>query len=176
VLEFYYLPEPVPPNVTGIESDLTAISIPPSNPVDLAAFTVLQTALHELIESEPYCLGDGNRDRAVNTDDLLGVVDAWGNEQIVPGENPTEGQGSFYDITQDGVVDVADLIGVLANWTDSCNGTTPWPPTKSQQAAMGPGWNIPFYNEAPMDCLYPGGCVRGAVVGLVLAIARSAAC
>jgi hypothetical protein len=28
-----------------------------------------------------------------------------------------------------------------------------WPPTKVQQEAMGASWNIPFYNESPMDCL-----------------------
>jgi len=156
VLEFYHLPEPSPPNVTGIESSATMIEIPPTNPMDLAAFTSLQTALATLIESEPYCLGDGNRDRAVDTNDLLGALGDWGNVQIVPGENPAEGQGSFYDITQDGLVDVNDLLAIITNWTDSCNGTTPWPPTRSQQASMGPGWNIPFYNEAPMDCLMDG--------------------
>jgi hypothetical protein len=157
VLEFYHLPEPVPPNLTGIESDTTRIDLPPTDPIDLAAFTALQTALVEFIESEPYCLGDSNRDRAVNTTDLLGVLGDWGNEQIVPGENPAEGQGSFSDMTQDGIVDVNDLLAVITNWTDSCDGTTPWPPTKAQQASMGPGWNIPFYNEAPMECLLKGG-------------------
>jgi len=156
-LEFYHLPEPVPPNITGIESDATAIEVPPMNPVDLAAFTLLRSSLRKLIESEPYCLGDGNRDRAVNTVDLLGVVDAWGNAQIVPDEDPAVGEGSFYDITQDGLVDVADLLAVIANWSNSCGGGTPWPPTKAEQSAMGPSWNIPFYNEAPMDCLYPDG-------------------
>jgi len=155
-LEFYHLPEPTPPNITGIESDLTRIDLPPSDPVDLAAFTVLQAELTAVIESEPYCLGDANRDRAVNTVDLLGVVSAWGNNQITNESVWSEGRGSFYDISQDGIVNVYDLLGVLANWTDSCDGATPWPPTKSAQEAMGPGWNIPFYNEAPMECLQSG--------------------
>ena len=155
-LEFYALPEPTPPNFTGIESDATRIDIPPTDPIDVAAFSLLQASLAELIESEPYCLGDGNRDRRVDTDDLLGVLSDWGNEQIVDGENPAEGRGSFYDITQDGFVGVDDLLAIVSNWTESCNGTTPWPPTKVQQAGMGGSWNIPFYNEAPMECLVKG--------------------
>jgi len=153
VLEFYRLPSPVPPNITGIESASTSIDLPPTDPVDQAAFTFLQESLKALIESEPYCLGDGNRDRAVDVIDLLGVINEWGNIQVEPGGDPAEGRGSFYDITQDGNVDIADLLSILANWTDSCNGSTPWPPTKADQASMGSGWNIPFYNEAPMDCL-----------------------
>ena len=153
LLEFYHLPTPVPPNDTGIESQDTQIDIPPTNPLHLAAFTQLQAQLVAMLVSEPYCLGDGNRDRRVDTDDLLGVVSDWGSQQVVKGENPAEGQGSFYDITQDGVVDVADLLAVIEYWTDDCDGSTPFPPTRTQQEAMGPAWNIPWYTEAPMECL-----------------------
>ncbi|MDP6602292.1 MAG: dockerin type I domain-containing protein, partial [Phycisphaerales bacterium] len=74
------------------------------------AFTLLQNSLRAIIESEPYCLGDGNRDRAVDILDVLGVINDWGNAQVVPGEDPAKGRGSFYDITQDGNVDMADLL------------------------------------------------------------------
>jgi len=152
-LEFYHLPTPIPPNVTGIESDATRIDLPPADPVDAAAFTALRASLRKLIESEPYCLGDANRDRAVDTNDLLGVLGDWGNEQITPGVDPAEGRGSFFDMTQDGIVGVDDLLAVITNWTPSCAGGTPWPPTRDEQAAWGEAWNIPFYNESPMDCL-----------------------
>jgi hypothetical protein len=57
------------------------------------------------------------------------------------------------DGNRDRRVDVADLLAVIQQWTDDCDGSTPFPPTETQQAAMGPGWNIPWYTEAPMECL-----------------------
>jgi hypothetical protein len=152
-VEFYHLPQPVPPNDTGIESESTRIDLPATDPDDLAAFEFLQGELLMLVESEPYCLGDTNRDRKVNILDLLAVVEAWGTSQIVEGEDPAKGEGSFADITQDGVVNLHDLLGIVRNWTQDCAGSTPFPPTREEQAKMGLGWNIPFYNEAPMDCL-----------------------
>lgn len=153
LLEFYHLPTPVTPNDPGIESADTQIDLPPKDPDDLAAYQSLQAELLALLESEPYCLGDGNRDRRVDSLDLLGVLSDWGSAQVVAGENPAEGEGSFYDITQDGLVDIHDLLAILREWTVSCDGSTPFPPTETEQAAMGSGWNIPWYNEAPLECL-----------------------
>jgi len=52
--------------------------------------------------------GDVNCDFAVNGDDLIAVILAWG---------PCRKQGACPDINEDGVVDVDDLIAVILNWT-----------------------------------------------------------
>ena len=51
------------------------------------------------------CLADVNGDGAVNVNDLLAVLAAWGS----PG-------ASGEDINGDGIVDVADLLLLLAAW------------------------------------------------------------
>ena len=52
--------------------------------------------------------GDVNGDRVVNVDDLLGVINAWG-----------ECAGSFCaaDFDQSGAIDVDDLLSVINHWS-----------------------------------------------------------
>lgn len=53
-------------------------------------------------------VGDVNCDQAVNVDDLLGVINAWGD--------CPKGQACQADLNQDGIVNSIDLLTVLADW------------------------------------------------------------
>ncbi len=55
---------------------------------------------------EEPCEGDLNGDDVVNVNDLLEVVEQWGN---------TSGSG---DINEDGIVDVSDLLMIVEGWGD----------------------------------------------------------
>jgi hypothetical protein len=58
------------------------------------------------IEAEP---GDANGDGVVNVDDLLAVINSWGNCPTPPANCPT-------DFDDNGVVNVDDLLIVINNW------------------------------------------------------------
>jgi hypothetical protein len=57
------------------------------------------------VPSAPLCPADVNHSGAVNIDDLLGVINAWG---------PCAGCAA--DITNNGVVNIDDLLGVINAW------------------------------------------------------------
>ena len=55
--------------------------------------------------------GDGNGDGVVDTDDLLLVINGWGE---CP---PPKGEDCPGDLNVSGAVDVDDLLIVINNWT-----------------------------------------------------------
>jgi hypothetical protein len=61
----------------------------------------------------PHCPGDVNIDTVVDVDDLLGVINAWGECPECGGECPA-------DLDKTCVVDVDDLLGVINAW-GNCN-------------------------------------------------------
>ena len=50
------------------------------------------------------CLGDVNGDLKINVEDLLAVVDHWGEASIL------------YDVDDSGIVDSADILLIISNW------------------------------------------------------------
>jgi hypothetical protein len=52
----------------------------------------------------PTCTGDVNGDGAVDVDDMLQVLSAWGQP------------GGLADVTRDGIVNIDDLLAVLIAW------------------------------------------------------------
>ena len=50
------------------------------------------------------CNGDLNNDEVVNVNDLLVIIDQWGQT-----ESPA-------DINEDGIVDISDLLMVVGDW------------------------------------------------------------
>ncbi len=150
-VEFYRLPVPVPPAVSGVESDATRIALPPADPSDAAAFDALREELQALIESEPYCVGDCNRDRRVDATDLIGVLGDWGTSQA----GDLSGLGSFHDVTQDGRVGTDDILAVIHGWSVDCTGQTPFPNTEDELPVYEGTWQHPWSVAAPLDCLWP---------------------
>jgi len=150
-LEFYRLPAPVPPVVSGVESAATRIAIPPADPADAAALDALRAELASLIESEPYCVGDCNRDRRVDASDLIGVLGDWGTSQ----QGNVSGLGSFHDVTQDGVVGTDDVLAVIHGWSTNCNGQTPFPDPYEDLPVYEGTWQHPWSVAAPLDCFWP---------------------
>ena len=67
----------------------------------------LQTALTNLLDSEPVCLGDGNLDKVMDREDFVGVHRYWG-------------QPSVFDFNNDGTTDQNDLDLVLQNFGHNC--------------------------------------------------------
>jgi hypothetical protein len=57
------------------------------------------------------CAGDLNTDLAVNIDDLLAVISAWGACKATP---------CLADVTGDGLVNIDDLLAVIGGW-GSCD-------------------------------------------------------
>jgi hypothetical protein len=51
-----------------------------------------------------FCRGDTNRDGAVDVDDLVAVILAWGTDDLAA------------DTNADGIVDVDDVVSVILNW------------------------------------------------------------
>jgi hypothetical protein len=65
--------------------------------------------MYDLIVSEWYCPGDGNKDFRVDGEDLTGLLASWG-------------EMSFYDINLDGTTDGVDLGMLLGYWNHQCVG------------------------------------------------------
>ena len=68
-------------------------------------FGAIGKSVAMILHPIPPVPGDVNCDRSVNVDDLLAVINNWG-------EKPAAG-----DLNQDGTVDMLDLSIVLDNWT-----------------------------------------------------------
>jgi arylsulfatase A-like enzyme len=76
-------------------------------PEQRAAFEELKREMNRLLASEVPCPGDGNQDRRVNGQDILGVLQYWGHPSV-------------FDFNNDGTTDRADLDIVIANYGRSC--------------------------------------------------------
>jgi len=153
-LELHRLATPLPPDIGGVESDETLIELPATDPIDVAALAVLKAELAALIESEPYCEGDCNRDYRVDANDLIGVLADWGKSQL--GQDPRASQGSFFDATQDGMVGTDDILAVIHGWSEDCSGETPFPMSQEEQDMLGPAWNHPWFSPDAMTCVLDG--------------------
>jgi hypothetical protein len=109
--EFYdLLPNPST-NPAGLDLS-TANLLTNGLPVNLTAeqtanFGDLSFELQALLHSEAPCPGDGNLDKKVNVNDLLGVLRYMG-------------QPSVFDFNQDGTTDTEDFRLVLNNFGNSC--------------------------------------------------------
>lgn len=109
--EFYDLTPNPTTNPAGIElpeGDLLTKGQPVNLTADqLANFGKLAFALQAVIKSEPACYGDGNLDKRVGIEDLLGV---W----------RLQGLPSVFDFNADGVTGGEDFRSVLANFGNRC--------------------------------------------------------
>src|SRR5207237_9700446 len=100
--EFYHL-QPTLANPVGLDTsanNLLRDNAPPLTPLQAANMAELQTALTNLLDSEPVCLGDGNLDKVVNREDFVGV-------------HRYLGQPSVVDFNNDGTTDQHDFDLVL---------------------------------------------------------------
>ena len=107
--EFYDL-QPTLANPVGLDTEANNLlrdNAPPLTPLQAANMAELQTALTNLLNSEPVCLGDGNLDKVVNREDFVGVHRYWG-------------QPSVFDFNNDGTTDQNDLDLVLQNFGHNC--------------------------------------------------------
>ena len=82
---------------------------------ELANFIALRQALDELLASEIRCHGDGNLDKRVDMQDLVGVMQNFG----VP---------SVFDVNSDGTTDGLDQDCVLMNLGITCTADDPGVP------------------------------------------------
>jgi arylsulfatase A-like enzyme len=106
--EFYDL-QPSTLNPVGLDTmfdDLLASRLP-LTPQESQHYTNLLAELVAIMNSEPVCYGDGNLDKVVNQEDLVGVLTYWG-------------QPSVFDFNNDGTTDENDLAIVLANFGHNC--------------------------------------------------------
>jgi hypothetical protein len=85
------------------------------------------------IPPEPFSCGDLDKDRDVDSGDLLSFLGNWTGE--APGSGSTFDQG---DCDSDGDVDTGDLLNFLSNWTGSLSSSQTLPATASQQSAAVP--------------------------------------
>jgi hypothetical protein len=82
-------------------------AVPPDIIVDLDGNARIQHGIVDMgaYEHEPVCLGDANGSNSVDVDDLLLVINNWGQT----GLNPA-------DLTGNSVVDMDDLLAVINGW------------------------------------------------------------
>jgi arylsulfatase A-like enzyme len=109
--EFYDLAARSPANPIGLDL-LTANLLTNGQPIGLtttqmANFAELSSELDRLLGSEPVCHGDGNLDKRVDWDDLVGVS-RYG------------GLPSVFDFSENGTTGLEDLQCVLSNYGNDC--------------------------------------------------------
>jgi hypothetical protein len=74
-------------------------------------YVALLTQLNAIDGSAGTCNGDGNLDRVVDTEDVIG----WAQFNTVNG-----GKSSWYDFNLDGLTDEADLAIISDNYGTQC--------------------------------------------------------
>jgi hypothetical protein len=109
--EFYDLSPNPPSNPLGLDLATTDLLIngQPTflTPEQKVNFEDLTARLQGLLTSEPICYGDGNLDKRVDLEDLLGV-------------NRNMGKPSVFDFNHDGVTDSTDAGCVSKNLGHDC--------------------------------------------------------
>jgi hypothetical protein len=110
-IQFYKMVDSVPPSQPSLDTPGSSaqIDLNSMTPQEQAMFDVLRTELYNTLASQWYCPGDGNKDFRVNQKDLVGLILSWGG----PG---------FWDINEDGVTNVEDLMALLEDWNPDCTG------------------------------------------------------
>ncbi len=106
-LEFYRLPDFEPPDIAGIERDDDQLDIDDLGPVEQAILDDLRREMRAILESTPYCPGDGNLDGRVDMEDLTAAIADWGAP-------------SWWDLDRDGLITGADIGLLIANWNPDC--------------------------------------------------------
>ncbi len=102
---------PTQANPAGLDLSTTNL-LTNGQPVNLTSeqmtnFIQLTTEMEALLASEPACPGDGNLDKRVDVNDLLGLFRYLG-------------QPSVFDFNVDGVTDLSDVQMVLTNFGNRC--------------------------------------------------------
>jgi hypothetical protein len=110
-LEFYRLPDFEPPDIAGIERDADQLDIDDLGPVEEAILDDLRREMRAILESTPYCPGDGNLDGRVDMEDLTAAIADWGSP-------------SWWDLDRDGLITGADIGLLIANWNPDCGTET----------------------------------------------------
>ncbi|HMN95363.1 MAG TPA: sulfatase-like hydrolase/transferase [Phycisphaerales bacterium] len=134
-MQFHLLPEPQPPLISGVEECSTRLCIGTLDPQQQRIFERMRQRMIDVIQSQPTCLGDGNKDLKIDGADLAGVLAYW------------NAGPSFYDFNYDGQTDEKDLAIVLNAWTPDCSDRLPTLPSCLLDPPLG---NIP--GQSCMPC------------------------
>ena len=87
-------------------------------PAEAATYTQLHNLILTTLASEPLCLGDGNLDKVVNTQDVQNWF--FYSTHGIPVEGGPPNTSSWYDFNRDGYTDQTDLKIIALNFGRTC--------------------------------------------------------